>query len=285
MTVTAGIVGFGFVGRAIVHGLSGKIDFMINDPKIEQSASMDELVKKCNPIFIAVPTPMRLETNKIDTSIMDYVIEKICSLQEGLKEKPIIVIKSTITPDALRRYKEEHPDLRLVMNPEFLTERNAKLDFLNQSRIVLGGDREDTEPLDTFYSRFGFAHVPKWHMPLEAAALVKYMCNTFLATKLSFMNEWHQLIKKANLEFCWENMLNAFLGDNRIGNSHVRIPGPDGKPGWGGKCFPKDLNALVHYAEDSLSIDMKTLKAAWESNLKVRPIKDWEEIEGATSNG
>lgn len=236
MSVTAGIVGFGFVGRAIVHGFSG-VQFLINDPKIDQSVPLSDLVKACTPIFVAVPTPMDMRTNRIDTSIMDGLIDEIYSLQQGMKEKPIVVVKSTITPEALKRYKETYPELRLVMNPEFLTERNAKLDFLNQSRIVLGGNREDTEPLDNFYTRFGYAHVPKWHLPLEAAALVKYMCNTFLATKLSFMNEWYQLAQKAGFEFCWETMLYAFLGDNRIGNSHVRIPGPDGKPGWGGKCL------------------------------------------------
>lgn len=284
MRPRVGVVGFGFVGRAIVHGFKQYVDFEINDPKLEDSVPLEKLAKECAIVFVGVPTPMKKKTGQIDTSIMDDVVDQLHTHQQGAKQVPIIVIKSTVTPHTLRGYVEKYPGIRLVMNPEFLTEKSANLDFINQTRVVLGGKYEDVEPLGIFYKRFGYSHVPQWHMPLEAAAFVKYMCNTFLATKLSFMNEWYQLAEKASLGYCWDSMINAFLGDGRIGNSHVRVPGPDGQTGWGGKCFPKDLNAIVNYADDQLGMDMLTLKAAWESNQRVRQDRDWEFIEGATSD-
>lgn len=232
-----GIVGFGFVGRAIVHGFRDRVKFYINDPKLKDSVSIEEIVQECELIFIGVPTPMNTKTGEIDASIMNRVITDIYGTQIQLGKRPIVIIKSTITPDALRRYKDDNTGLRLVMNPEFLTEKHAYLDFLNQTRIVLGGDPEDTEIVGDFYQQNGFSHVQQWHMSLEAAALVKYMGNTFLALKLSFMNEWYRLAQETGQEPEWESIVAAFLGDGRIGNSHVNVPGPDGRLGWGGKCL------------------------------------------------
>jgi len=103
------------------------------------------------------------------------------------------------------------------------------------------------------------------------------MCNTFFATKVSFMNEMYQLSTKLNLD--WDKAMQGFLSDGRVGNSHVNVPGHDGKLGFGGSCFPKDVQALIHYA-DSKNINLNVLKGAWQTNLNVRPERDWEELKG-----
>ena len=82
----------------------------------------------------------------------------------------------------------------------------------------------------------------------------------------------------------WDKAVKGFIADKRIGNSHTSVPGPDGKLGFGGSCFPKDIQAFINYAE-KLDINPKILKAAWETNLHVRPEKDWEKLIGrAVSN-
>ena len=77
----------------------------------------------------------------------------------------------------------------------------------------------------------------------------------------------------------WEDVLEGFIRDGRVGHSHLNVPGHDGKFGFGGSCFPKDIQAIINYA-DSLGLTMDTLKGVWKTNLKVRPEKDWEKLEG-----
>ena len=77
----------------------------------------------------------------------------------------------------------------------------------------------------------------------------------------------------------WGDAIEGFILDGRIGHSHLAVPGPDGKFGFGGSCFPKDVRALIAYGE-SLGIDMHTLKGVWDTNLKVRPERDWEDLKG-----
>jgi UDPglucose 6-dehydrogenase len=103
------------------------------------------------------------------------------------------------------------------------------------------------------------------------------MTNTFLATKVSFLNDMKILCEKVGGE--WEDVLEGFIRDGRVGHSHLNVPGHDGKFGFGGSCFPKDIQAIINFA-DSLGLTMDTLKGVWKTNLKVRPEKDWEKLEG-----
>ena len=77
----------------------------------------------------------------------------------------------------------------------------------------------------------------------------------------------------------WEMAIEGFIRDGRIGHSHIDVPGPDGKFGFGGSCFPKDVQAMINYSQ-SLGLDLNTLLGAWKTNLAVRPEKDWEKLEG-----
>ena len=167
--------------------------------------------------------------------------------------------------------------MNLVFNPEFLTERSAHFDFINQSRFILGGSEDNAKAVSDLYKdRFGNS-VSVIITDYESAELTKYVCNTFFATKVSFLNEMRILSDKVNAN--WDDVMEGFLRDGRIGNSHSQVPGPDGKFGFGGSCFPKDIQALIHFA-DGLEIDLSVLKGAWKTNIKVRPEKDWEELVG-----
>ena len=103
------------------------------------------------------------------------------------------------------------------------------------------------------------------------------MNNTFFATKVSLMNEFKLLCDKIGAN--WEDALNGFASDGRIGDSHLNVPGHDGKLGYGGTCFPKDVRALLSFSK-TCGIEMSTILGGWKTNLKVRSEKDWEEKEG-----
>ena len=108
------------------------------------------------------------------------------------------------------------------------------------------------------------------------------MNNCFLATKVSFLNEMKQISEKCGAD--WDVAIKGFLMDSRIGQSHYQVPGPDGKLGFGGHCLPKDINALKSFGE-SLGLNLNTLNGVVNTNLEVRPEKDWESDSRAfTSN-
>ena len=109
------------------------------------------------------------------------------------------------------------------------------------------------------------------------AEYIKYMNNTFFASKVSIMNEFYRLAKHLGVD--WETALYGFVSDQRIGDSHLNVPGPDGKLGFGGTCFPKDINAFISFAKKN-NVNMNVLEAAWKTNLEVRPEKDWENLKG-----
>jgi UDPglucose 6-dehydrogenase len=91
------------------------------------------------------------------------------------------------------------------------------------------------------------------------------------------MNEYYDLIAKVGGD--WNDVVEGFVSDPRIGNSHTSVPGHDGKRGFGGTCFPKDINAIIEFSQE-FGVPMKTLEGAWETNLRVRPEQDWNELKG-----
>jgi len=111
----------------------------------------------------------------------------------------------------------------------------------------------------------------------KTAEYIKYMNNTFFATKVSIMNEFYRLGSAIGIN--WEDAMNGFASDGRVGDSHLHVPGPDGKMGYGGTCFPKDVNALIKFAE-SRGMRMNAIEGGWITNLEVRPEKDWEKMKG-----
>ena len=143
--------------------------------------------------------------------------------------------------------------------------------MLTQSRIILGGDKKLIDCVSKLYlQRFKNKNIIK--TDTITAELIKYMNNSFFATKVSIMNEFKLLSEKIGAN--WDDALNGFASDGRIGDSHLNVPGHDGQFGYGGKCFPKDVCALVKFAKNN-GIDLKTIIGGWETNLKVRKQKDW----------
>lgn len=275
-----GIVGNGFVGSAIIHGFVLHVDdILIYDKDQGRSThTLYEIAQQSDVAFICVPTPM-FETGECDLSIVEDVVSEMCSFGDRNKEL-VVVIKSTVVPGTVESLSEKFPSIDFVFNPEFLTERRARLDFINTSRVVLGGTSQIAlEKVESLY-RIRFPYVKIVKTDFGTAQLIKYMANCFFATKISFMNEMKQICDA--IDGNWDEAMDGFISDGRIGNSHIDVPGHDGSLGFGGKCFPKDINAMISKSI-SLGINPTVMIAAWEKNLEVRDDLDWLRIKGAVS--
>ena len=261
---TVGIIGNGFVGEAQAFAFSSVCDVFIYDTDKSKSKDSIDRVHSCDFVFICVPTPM-FEDGSQDFTFVEQVFSKS-------KSKPIYIIKSTVLPGSTEILKNRYPDLKIIFSPEFLTERTAKIDMLTQSRIILGGEDKYTEEVEKlFLLRFKNKNVIKTDS--KTAELIKYMNNTFFATKVSIMNEFKLLSDKIGAD--WSQALNGFSSDGRVGDSHLNVPGHDGRLGYGGTCFPKDVQALIYFANQN-KINLNTIIGGWKTNLEVRPEKDWE---------
>ena len=273
-----GIIGNGFVGAATVSGFSLHANVRIYDvnPKLSID-TLEDTVCKSDFIFICVPTPMSLDTGRIDLTIIRNVFDNIIKL--NTRNDNIFIIKSTVIPGTIEELISLYPTLNIIFSPEFLTERNSKLDFINANRIILGGENSLLDRTELML-RDRFPHTPILKTDVGTAQFIKYMCNCFFAAKISFMNEMKQGADKLNIN--WKDAINGFLLDGRIGNSHIDVPGHDGQLGFGGKCFPKDINAFINLFND-IGVEPNVMKAAWDKNIEIRNYQDWHNIEGAVS--
>jgi len=263
-----GVIGNGFVGESQAFAFSPTTDLRIYDIDPNKSTHTKKELDKCDFIFICVPTPMYKDGSQ-DISFIEKVFEEAV-------EGPIYIIKSTILPGSTKNLQNKYPKLSIIFSPEFLTERTAKLDMLTQARIVLGGEDNLTLKVsELFEQRFMNKHIIKTDS--TTAELIKYMNNTFFATKVSIVNEFKLLADKLGAN--WEDALYGFASDGRVGDSHLHVPGPDGKLGYGGTCFPKDVNALITLAKE-LNTPLNTIEGGWITNLSVRPEQDWKADKG-----
>lgn len=263
-----GVIGNGFVGEAQSFAFSPTTDLRVYDIDPLKSTHSKEEVDECDFIFVCVPTPMRRNGSQ-DISYVEKVFEDAVA-------GPIYIIKSTVLPGTTEKLQAKYNHLSIIFSPEFLTERTAKLDMITQARIVLGGRKElTTKVADLFEQRFKNRHIIQTDS--KTSELIKYMNNTFFATKVSIMNEFKLLSDKIGAN--WDDALYGFASDGRVGDSHLHVPGPDGRLGYGGTCFPKDVNALLAFANEN-GINLNAIEGGWKTNLVVRPERDWEADKG-----
>ena len=278
MSYKIGVIGNGYVGGATAHGFSpastGRCDVKVYDILPEKSVNtLDETVNDSDFIFVSVPTPMN-KNGSISLKFIFDVFKNINGINR--RDDNIFILKSTVVPGTTEKIQEKYPNLNIVFNPEFLTEKSARLDFINQDRVILGGDKIDTSKVaKLFEDRFKYCHTIQ--TDFKTAEIIKYFSNVFFAVKVSFANEMKLVCD--NIGADWNTALEGFVADGRIGDSHLNVPGPDGKMGFGGSCFPKDINAFMSFAKN-IGVDVNTIKGAWKTNLEVRPEKDWENLKG-----
>ena len=259
--VRIGIIGLGFVGSAILNSLSDRfIDLIIIDPDKGHNSTYNDLVG-AEAVFVCVPTP-RNDDGNCDTSILKDVLDRL----HKIKYTGVIISKCTAPPSVYQKLNEQYPNL--VHVPEFLTAADAMRDYLNGSFAIIGGKitayRNEAERF-TKISQQNLKTIV--HCDIGEAALTKYAINSFLATKVVFMNELYRVAETAGLDY---NVIATMIKlDPRIGDSHMRVPGPDGTFGFGGHCFPKDTEALLSLSKD-LGVTMQVLESALKKNLLLR---------------
>tara|TARA_B100000427_G_C15415989_1_gene554171 strand:- start:95 stop:940 length:846 start_codon:yes stop_codon:yes gene_type:complete len=256
------IIGHGFVGKALDNSLNHDIEKLIIDPIYKNDVSdIADFIPEI--IFICVPTPMKDDGGQ-DLDILNEVIKDI----KKIKLDTQVVLKSTVLPNHILDIKNLFPSI--VYNPEFLTEINAFEDFINADLIVLGGDNASTSEISSFYTNQTKC-ITDNHIitDLISASLIKYTINCFLASKVIFFNELHDVFKNSGTNETWENFVKAISLDTRMGKSHMQVPGPDGRYGFGGACFPKDSQALYEYSL-LLKTPLQVLKKVMDINNEIR---------------
>lgn len=250
-----GIIGFGYVGGAIAWAHKNQ-DIIIRDPKLENSAELHKFVD-CDAIFVCVPSPCvdpTLEDGRCDASILEQTLKELLFVLVN-KQIPIIC-KTTAPPSVYERLQIEYPNI--VHCPEFLTAANNLSDYQNSRYFVLGGNKKWCEQArDVIHTGVGLTHDKFLITDIKTAALYKYMMNSYLAAKVTFMNEFKLLADAEGVDFL--NLTNLAIWDDRIGYTHTQVPGNDGQYGWGGGCFPKDVAAIITEALD-LGLDFELMQ-------------------------
>tara|TARA_B110000208_G_scaffold130576_1_gene158386 strand:- start:8325 stop:9311 length:987 start_codon:yes stop_codon:yes gene_type:complete len=278
-----GIVGHGFVGQAVEYAFTHPlVDFNYYDPRYETSVdSLADIPAERHPrcFFICAPTPSN-DDGSVNSSIVEASVIKCLSMTDSL-----VVVKSTITPESIDRLysimSREMVD-RFVYNPEFLTEKNAKADFVNAKFHVMGGTPLAARELIDVYEIFGGCQSDDYRrMTAYEASFVKYTINSYLSTKITFFNQLYDLV---NMYGCnYNTIVRAVGADDRVGMGHTRVPGFDGKRGFGGACLPKDTRAFLDFSKhdfaDGTTTSFDLLEKVLDINSAFRVQYDLDERE------
>jgi UDPglucose 6-dehydrogenase len=250
-----GVIGVGMVGSAICQAIEYAVLPRKVYDKYKKLGSLEEVLDT-DAVFVCVPTPTNDGLQDL-TFLSDVLFDL-----EAHSYKGIVIVKCTILPGTMDWLVKRFSNLRLAHNPEFLTEKSAFRDFINQPAILVSCSDEDFNYLELMFTRIVQANILHYR-DFKVTEMAKYLHNTFLATKVSFMNEIYDYCQTKNINY--EDVVKAAQSQGKIGTSHNAVPGPDGHRGFGGACFPKDTEALLN-ANPGFSV----LLAAVRYNNKIR---------------
>lgn len=250
-TIHIGIIGLGFVGTAIYDSISLKIK---NHNNLFSIMGYDKYKKiydtslqdcfKCDILFLSLPTPYNSEIKSFDYS----AIHEVCYQLFINNYKGLIVIKSTVDPQTIIFLENKYPTLCFIHNPEFLSVKTAFDDVHQQKHIILGiGKSCNSDKINLITTVYNLLY-PDAQISIcnsTEAECTKIFCNTFYAVKIQLFNELYQLCQKLNCDY--DNIVSLMLKNGWINPMHTKVPGTDDKLSYGGLCFPKDTNALLHF--------------------------------------
>lgn len=269
-----GIIGNGFVGKATFQLKCDKIDIIAYDINPEQCIPKGTCLQdlnNCEIVFISVPTPM-MANGSCYLDIIETVFQNLKVIQYN----GLIILRSTVPPGT-------SDNLKCCFMPEFLTEKNYLNDFINNKKWIFGiYNDDDNNKKEILTKLINLAHAHKKikynevvFMKNNEAEMVKMFRNVFLATKVSICNEFAQYCRIKNINY--ENVRLVATEDDRIGMSHSKVPGPDGKCGFGGTCFPKDINSFCYEMKKEQMTPYIIEAVINRNNIVDRPTHDWEE--------
>src|SRR3989344_5892173 len=271
--IKIGIVGFGFVGQAVANGFqtaSGGKDTTVWYDKYKEGSSLEKVIKNSEFIFVCLPTPMKADESGIELSIFEEMIPQIAKYSDNTDK--IVIIKSTVTPGTTVKFEKKFPKTKFCFNPEFLTEANYLEDFLNAERTVIGANNDLTLRRVAVIVKQRFSNTQLFLTDPTTAETVKYFDNAFLSLKVTFANYFYDYCQKLGIKY--EEVKKMAAADHRVGDYHLEVTT---QRGFGGKCFPKDLVALIGEMK-KVGVDVSLLETMWHYNKKIRKIHDWKEI-------
>ena len=274
--IKIGVIGNGFVGKAtsvLECKFVSVIYYDINPDFCKPEGTQLKDICTCDLIFISVPTPM----NKDGSCYLNIVKSVVNDIKQYVSlDDKIVVIRSTVPVGT-------STDLNCYFMPEFLTEKRYLEDFKNNPDWIFGvkGNEQDYYFKDMISKLFNLCYDEKCissnnlhFVSTSEAEMIKLFRNNFLATKISFCNEIYQFCNVKNINY--ENVRKLAVLDPRIGPSHTNVPGHDGKLGFGGTCFPKDIQSLIYQMKE-LNMESYILSSTINRNENVdRVEKDWE---------
>jgi UDPglucose 6-dehydrogenase len=264
MLKSIAFIGYGFVGKACHKAFEHNTEAIIIDPRHSNIVISDLRIREPPLVFVSINAPT-LDDRSVDASVIYNIFEQLVNIEY----KGIVVLKSTLPPtivdDLYIRFgrdkvmNKEGP-LRYIYSPEFLRERDWEKDALTPYQIIMAGSFFDCKLLQSIYenhSNINCTDVIFNIVDYRAAALAKYAINSYLASKVVFMNQLYQLYKDTYDDYDhvsgmdWSEFINLLDTDLRIGHSHLDVPGPDGQFGYGGTCFPKDVKAMIGFDKEN----------------------------------
>lgn len=248
-----GIIGLGMVGGTIKRYFDKKKSKVLFYDKGKNIGSIGE-VNRADVVFICVPTPFN-EVNGFDLSC----VKDACGKIFGSK---IIIIKSTVLPGVTEKLQQEYPQHKFLFNPEFLTEKTADDDFRNSERQLVGytdKSKNVAKKIMQLLPRAPFEKI----IPASEAEMIKYFNNTFNAMKVIFANQMYDLCEAVGVDYDCV-MKCAAVSRFIKTEDHLHIF-HKGYRGYGGKCLPKDIRALIEFA-DKKNVDLKLHKIIEEIN-------------------
>ena len=252
-----GIIGLGVVGNAIKNGFE-RLDHKVLCHDLKLKSTIDT-VKETEIVFICVPTP-QYEDGSCDTSIIKEVLQQL----DNLMYRGIVAIKSTVECGFTEKMILQFPKMALCFVPEFLRERCAEDDFINNHNVLAIGTH-DSFVFDKLVEAHG--HYPKNTIKLKPteAEILKYYNNVFAATKIIFANIMAELCNKTDCDYT--RVKDAFIKGGRCKDSYLDVN--ENLKGYGGMCLPKDVRAMAKLLE-KLGIDFDTLKSIDSDNSKLK---------------
>jgi len=270
------VIGNGFVGGAVANGFKHRNPFVYDIDLNKSNSSLKDALG-CKYIFICLPTPMtKVEGGKANLSLLYNFFNNI----QDINVEGTFIIKSTVPVGTTKSLAISYPKFKFVHNPEFLTAINANHDFINADRTVIGSYNSlALQEVVELYQN-DFPNIPIVTMSSDESELVKYTANCFLALKVMFFNEIKLLTEDINIDY--SKVIDGVCSDPRISKSHTRVPGPDGDYGFGGTCFPKDINAFINILQ-SVNGKAKSdiFEAVWKRNKEIRTNWDWSDSKSA----
>lgn len=263
---TVAIVGHGYVGKALVNFFKDHFNVLIYDvAQPDISATKEEINKRADLAIVSVPTPMGDDGAADLTAIEDTF--------KWLKVS-LVLIKSTIPPGTTRSLEKKHKR-KLAFSPEYIGEGNYSVPFWKNhphptdmklhSFSIIGGERGYARKILAFFKRVLGAEAAYHITDSTTAELVKYMENSFLATKVTFCNEFFDIAENLGVEY--DELRELWLLDGRNSRSHTLVY--EDNRGFGGKCLPKDVNALVK-ASAKAGYKPRLLEAVLKTNEEIR---------------